>query len=386
MSPEEKEFRMKLIRILLQVDDQVNARMNQVVGKIAHLLKQYKNNNTYSSVWTGNERIKKAIDQLLKDYSGQITNMTREATKSVWEATQIKNDLILKAEIEKVFVGSVGPEVSVSKMYRWFARVLPEGTDPKAKMQLSKELLDQVLSSPRNTSAMEAFLDRQINGISLSERVWDLQKTNFQPLIESYLVDGIETGKSAGELSREIRYYLDQPEKLFRRVRSKINGKFKLSKAAQKYHPGQGVYRSSYKNAVRLARNEVNMAYRSADFDRWSKMDFITGIQVELSEQHPTPDICDTLAGSYPKDFHFPSWHPQCLCHSTPIMMPKDKFKKYLAGEKVRVNEVVETPQQWNDWINNNEARVTDWKHPPLFWQYNKRYVDNALNIKLLNT
>ena len=30
-------------------------------------------------------------------------------------------------------------------------------------------------------------------------------------------------------------------------------------KAAQAFHPGHGVYRSSYKNALRLAATETNM-------------------------------------------------------------------------------------------------------------------------------
>jgi hypothetical protein len=65
--------------------------------------------------------------------------------------------------------------------------------------------------------------------------------------------------------------------------------------------------------------------------------------------------------------------------------MPREKFRKYIKGEDVTVNKVVETPQQFNDFVNNNEARVNDWKNKPLFWEYNKKYVDNALNIKLLN-
>lgn len=386
MSPGEKEFRMKLIRILLQVDTSINDELNRAIWKIAGVLKQYKNNLTYADVWAGNGHVKHAVDKFIKEYSGQITNLTRQATKSIFQLTEEKNDQILKAQIESMLVGDAGPMVNVSKVYHWFNRVAPEGITPKDKNLLTREFLSKVSNAPRNNTAMEAFLDRQVNGIRLSERVWKLQETNIQPLIESYLVDGVEAGKTASEISQEVRRYLDQPEKLFRRVRSKVDGKLKLSKAAQKYHPGQGVYRSSYKNALRLARNEVNMAYRAADHDRWQQMDFITGIQIELSEQHPTPDICDALAGSYPKDFHFPSWHPQCLCHSTPIMMPKDQFKKYLAGENVKVKETVETPQNFIEWAGNNEARIEDMKNKPLFIELNPKYYQHAVNQKVIHT
>lgn len=35
------------------------------------------------------------------------------------------------------------------------------------------------------------------------------------------------------------------------------------------------------------------MAYRRADHERWQQMDFVLGIKIELSNQHPVTDICD---------------------------------------------------------------------------------------------
>ena len=69
--------------------------------------------------------------------------------------------------------------------------------------------------------------------------------------IEDALQFAIIDGKSASELSRDIRKYLQEPDRLYRRVRDAETGELKLSKAAKEYHPGQGVYRSSYKNAMR---------------------------------------------------------------------------------------------------------------------------------------
>ena len=65
-------------------------------------------------------------------------------------------------------------------------------------------------------------------------------------------------------MSRDVCGYLRNPDKLFRRVRDK-HGNLRLSKAAKAYHPGRGVYRSSYRNALRLTATENNMAYRTAD-------------------------------------------------------------------------------------------------------------------------
>ncbi|MDP2335874.1 MAG: hypothetical protein Q8N05_05405 [Bacteroidota bacterium] len=207
MNQTEKKFRMELIRILLQSGNVINDQLNQIVWKMSHVLKQYKN-MSYSDVWSGNSAIKKVIDNLLNEYSGNITNHIRKQTKAVWEAAEIKNDLLIKNHIESVLVGNVGPEITVSRLYKWFSRILPENVDPKSKITLSGEILDRVIATPRNTAALDTFLERQVNGIRLSEQVWKLQETQFQPIIESYLADGVEAGKTAGEISREVRQYL----------------------------------------------------------------------------------------------------------------------------------------------------------------------------------
>lgn len=65
-------------------------------------------------------------------------------------------------------------------------------------------------------------------------------------------------------------------------------------------------------------------------------MDFVVGMRVHKSNNHPTEDICDVLAGDYPKDFKFSAWHPQCRCYVTSILCTKDEMiqmqKNILAG------------------------------------------------------
>ena len=118
-----------------------------------------------------------------------------------------------------------------------------------------------------NLGALEAFQRRTTYGHNLSERVWSIAK-QFERHIELSLSIGISEGRSAADISRDVRVYLNEPDKLFRRVRNAF-GNLTLSKVAQAYHPGQGVYRSSYQNAMRMARTEINSAYREADSIRW---------------------------------------------------------------------------------------------------------------------
>ncbi len=194
--------------------------------------------------------------------------------------------------------------------------------------------------------ALQAFIDRKTKGMDLSDRVWRLSK-QYKENLEQALSVGLSDGKSAADLSRDIREYLNEPKKLFRRVRD-LEGKLQLSKNAKEYNPGNGVYRSSYKNALRLARTEINMAYRKADSLRWQDLDFVVGIEIKLSDNHtlinpktgkaePFYDICDELQGKYPKTFVFTGWHPNCYDEETEVLTKRgwQYFKNITKEDKI---------------------------------------------------
>ena len=242
-----------------------------------------------------------------------------------------------------------------------------------------------------NDEAREAFLSRKVAGLGLSDRVW--RYTNqFKEEIELGLDIGIRSGRSADEMSRDLRRYLRNPDMLFRRVRDE-HGVLRLSQRAAAYHPGQGVYRSSYKNARRLAATETNMAYRKADYERWQQMDFVVGIEIRLSNNHtlnglPLHDICDELAGRYPKDFEFVGWHPHCRCHAVTILKTKEEIKedtkrilegKYTTGQSV--NAVRDVPEAFNRWVAENRERIEKSEGLPYFLRDNEKYLQQALRL-----
>lgn len=240
-----------------------------------------------------------------------------------------------------------------------------------------------------NEEARDAFAQRKTGGLNLSQRVWRYTE-QFKEEIEMGLDIGIRSGRSADEMSRDLRQYLKQPDKLFRRVRDE-HGQLQLSKRAKAYHPGQGVYRSSYKNARRLAATETNIAYRTSDHLRWQQMDFVVGIEIHLSNNHtlngkPFHDICDELQGRYPKDFVFKGWHPHCRCYATSILKTQEEIakdtQKILNGETVddeSVNRVDDVPQVFKDWLQNNEDRFESASSIPYFLEDNAQYAKSDL-------
>lgn len=218
-----------------------------------------------------------------------------------------------------------------------------------------------------------AFQGRWFNNHPISERVWNIT-SQFKREVEDRITTDLLNGVPADEVSRNIRGFLNEPNRLYRRVRG-ADGVLRLSKNARAYHPGQGVYRSSYKNARRLAMTEVNNAYRKADSDRWQQLDFVIGVRVQLSNNHTyrdhkgrlrtLVDICDDLQGDYPKDFVFTSWHPHCRCIATPILKSRAEMKadreRILRGEEPTPspNEIKEMPANFKQWATPNKERLS---------------------------
>lgn len=239
----------------------------------------------------------------------------------------------------------------------------------------------------RNTEAMDAFISRSESGLNLSDRIWQPVK-QLRSEMELAMTVAIGDGDSASQISRYVRQYLNNPDKLFRRIRDE-KGNLKLSKAAKAYHPGQGVYRSSAKNAMRIARTETNIAYRRADNTRWQQMDFVIGQEIHLSRNHPVTDICDTLAGRYPKNFVFDGWHPQCFCYVVPVLLSE---KEMMALQQAKLNGedydisgkvITDMPDNFKSWAIDNAERIERAKERgtlPYFIKNNKKTVERIIN------
>lgn len=247
----------------------------------------------------------------------------------------------------------------------------------------------------RNQEAMDAFFVRKSadGGLNLSQRVWKYNG-EFKEELENTLDLAIGEGTPAMQLASKVKEYLNDPDRWYRRFRYKVgedeNGKpiyglkwkrriwdnetgtYKwIDAKPTKYHPGEGrpgVYRSSARNAQRLARTETNIAYRTADYERWQQLDFVIGMRVRLSNNHPVTDICDLMADKlFPKDFKWTGWHPNCRCYMEPVLATEEDLDKMLDnildGKEPTDNlelegEVTKMPEEFGEWIKANEERM----------------------------
>lgn len=314
---------------------------------------------------------RKRLETLLESLKSGLSAVIVNGVRSEWTLANNKNDELCR----QVFGENVG-RLSKAQYRRYFKN---------------------------NEEARDAFLARKVQGLNLSDRVW--KYTNqFKEEIELGLDIGIKGGVSAERLQKDLQLFLQHPDMLFRRVRDE-HGQLQLSKRAAAYHPGRGVYRSSYKNARRLAATETNIAYRSSDFMRWQDLDFVVGIRVVLSNNHPDPDICNDLSaplgskatkgvGCYPKDFKFTGWHPHCRCHAETILKTEEEMSadnaRLLRGEEPQtdsVNTVRDVPQEFKDWLKDNQERAKRSTSVPYFISDNEKYLpDGYKNLYAMKT
>lgn len=298
--------------------------------------------------------LKREMDALMQDLYSSLQTNIEDGDEESWTLSNTKNAAMVESVIGKAKL-------------------------PKQTVQAWKH---------PHLEALNAFIDRKEAGMGLSKRVWNLTQ-QFKDEMELALELGMGEGKSAAELSRDIRKYLKEPSKLFRRVRDK-SGALRLSKAAAAYHPGRGVYRSSYKNALRMTATENNMAYRTADHTRWQALPFVLGIEVRISNNHPIPDICDELAGRYPVEFKFTGWHPWCRCYAVSILAKQEEMDAYIkaliAGEDVSdwqfTGKVEQMPTEFTKWMKDNENRIAKAKSMPYFIKDNFKDGDPTKGLR----
>ena len=299
--------------------------------------------------------LKKEMEALMQDLGSSLQANIEDGDQESWTLSNTKNDAMVDSIIGKKHL-------------------------PKKVVQAWKH---------PHLEALNAFIARKEAGMNLSRRVWNLTQ-QFKSEMELALELGMGEGKSAAALSRDVRKYLVEPNKLFRRVRDK-SGALRLSKAAAAYHPGQGVYRSSYKNALRMTATENNIAYRTADHNRWQALPFVIGIEIHISNNHPTEDICDLFDGKrFPKDFKFTGWHPWCRCYAVSVLASQEEMDAYttaiMNGEDVShwkfTGQVEKMPNEFNKWMKDNQARIENATSMPYFIKDNFKDGDPAKGLR----
>lgn len=282
------------------------------------------------------------VEDLKTQFVGEMRGLVMSGTSAEWKRSNVLQDLLAK------------------KVLKYYDAQI-DGEAERVYFQA-------------NSDAMRAFQNRAENGWSLSDKLWN-QSGNYVREMEFAISSAIEKGMSAVTLSKRLSQYLSD----FDRLKADYGEKY-----GQAVDCADCEYRS-----IRLARSEINMAYRAAEQERWKQFDFITGYEIKLSGSHPREDICDFMVGQYPKDFVFSGWHPNCLCMCLPIIMNEDDYWKMREGKPVESQQTTELPESFKDYVRDNQTRIQDYQSrgtEPYWVKDNAALVSRAISPDYLMT
>lgn len=326
---DDSQYNKKFYGVVNVSTEEIKRMFNRLYVELAPLieLSLKENPKARKFKFALNNKVKVRTDILFKQFSSKLKAEIEKGSLEAWTISSVKSDKM----IEYLASASGLPENKIKKKYNF---------------------------GERNIKAFEKFAKRKMNGKTLSDRVWNITndtKIGLEDQVSTY----IKNGESAVQISKNIKKYLVNPDPLPNNV-----------------PVGQGVYRNPMKNAMRLARTEVNMAYRQSDYDRWQKMDFVIGIRIKVSTNNNQCPMCLGLQGKYPKDFLFRGWHPQCMCVAVPINASMEDFVAMQDDEKAQPKGHVKSlPNNFKSWWNENASRFSGYKSQPMFFQGNEKYL-----------
>jgi hypothetical protein len=259
--------------------------------------------------------LKNALNSLRLQLGANISAVVQSATDEEWSKANIEGDRLVKSAL-----GGYGAEGDFAQQYsRYFNH---------------------------NEKALDAFKKRAKGGLKLSDRVWKLTG-GLQSEMEAAIAASMEKGISAVQLSKKLSKYLTDFDRL------KADYTERHGKSAK-------IEDCEYRSA-RLARTEINMAYRSAEQERWRQLDFVVGYEVKRSGREYPCEVCSSFAGKYPKDFVFVGWHPSCRCYVVPILKTEEEFWAWDGRGEAPTDSarrVDDTPRGFKEWIVDNQPRI----------------------------
>lgn len=325
--------------LIEQIYDTLNLETAKVVSRT-----NYSADSEEPFKWSDYPQTKKQVDDIQAKFVEDISTVIYRGTSEEWKNSNEVQDLIAD---------------KVLKAYN---------------AQVDKEKYKVLYQT--NSEVLKAFQNRKDNGFNVSTKLWN-QSILYKEELEAAISCAIQKGTSAITLSKQISKYLVDFTSLQKDYK-------------EKYGSAEHINDCEYRS-IRLARSEINMAYRAAENERWKQMDFVVGYEIKLSHVHhqrmPHGDICDTLAGKYPKDFVWTGWHPNDLCYKVPILKTEEEFWEWDGRSEPTtesVNEVKDVPDAFKKWVLENNPKIEKAQKRntlPYFLKDNKLIIQN-INVE----
>jgi hypothetical protein len=265
--------------------------------------------------------------------------------------------LLAKAREEAAALPFGALIVAHNHYFRPFAQVVTEALSPTDAATLTRHwqaLRQRVLDK----AAARIYSD----GFHLSGRVWRLEADGLVE-IQRILSSALATQTSAAELARLLTASLGAGEDCPRWAYGRLYGMTAKERATNSAGLRNGTpceAKGLAYNALRLARNEMQIAHHLVNDELFRVSPWITGEQVRLSATHPKPDICDDVAngGPYePGEVTLPL-HVQCLCWKEAVTMGTEEFRGRVRGWLDGNDNFLDN---YRDWLSVDPVQLFDW-------------------------
>jgi len=189
-------------------------------------------------------------------------------------------------------------------------------------------------------------------GYRLSDRIWRADM-DTRAKIDELLVRGLREGKGALDISRALEAYLVPSE----------TGIRTLKPYGERFMPD-----GAAASAIRLSRTEITRAFSEASQVSAAMNPYVEGMDYVLSGSHPEYDICDEIASIgmggerlrepytvYDCPMPVVDTHPNCLCHTRPVVTADadavtSELRDFVrGGEPANVNPA--NPEMFTSWL-----------------------------------
>jgi len=158
--------------------------------------------------------------------------------------------------------------------------------------------------------ALDFLFKMPPGGITLQQCIWDVS-WGMEKGIRNRIAQAVALGEPSSRVARDIQRWVGLPEQF-------------VKAGLEEMHLGPGVYRSAYKNALRVSRTEMSRAFVEGGRRYMAVREWIQGVIHRTSGVTPCP-VCADLEGTYyprSKTSQIPV-HPHCMCWEEMIVNVK---------------------------------------------------------------
>lgn len=298
--------RKKTLKLTQRQQKEILKIYQQAIDSLAEKARSAKR-NSLTERWAKDylEQVEAEVEQLRKNLSGAI-----------------------KGGVSKAAGHGVEPDIALFKA---------TGID------LGDHFTEMFSKVPDDVLAVMLRGDLYKDGRGLSSRIWRISADTKQDI--DYIIHrAMAEKKSAIELAKDLEQFV-KPE-------HRRPGNWGRA------YPNLRTKQVDY-NAQRLARTSITHAHREAQYRSAAANPFVEAVHWELSDEHYNrqvkhwgEDICDDYAnqnwhglgkGNFPPN-QVPIGHPQCLCHTYPVIEKSldeiaDELKAWVDGKNPELDE-----------------------------------------------